>query len=138
MTVRGAARPASLLGVGPRRAGRGAGRLDRDRGAVTAEVALALPAVVLVLAVVLVTVAAGAAQLRCADGARAGARAAAIGESPAAVRAAAQRVAGDEAHVLVQPDGRWVTVVVSTAAPGGWFTGGRLTVRGSATAWVEP
>jgi phenylpyruvate tautomerase PptA (4-oxalocrotonate tautomerase family) len=94
--------------------------------------------VVLVLAVVLVTVAAGAAQLRCVDAARAGARAAAIGEASAEVRAAAARVAGDAAQVSVRSDGDWVTVVVTTAAPGAWFTGGRLTVRGSATAWVEP
>jgi hypothetical protein len=105
---------------------------------VTAELALGLPAVVLVLAVVLVTVAAGAAQLRCADAARAGARAAAIGEAPAEVRAAAGRVAGEGARVTIRPDGEWVTVEVSTTAPGAWFTGGRLTVRGSATAWVEP
>lgn len=104
----------------------------------TAELALGLPAVVLVLAVVLVTVAAGAAQLRCVDAARAGARAAAIGEAPAEVRAAAARVAGDAAQVSVRPDGDWVTVVVSTSVPGSWLTGGRLAVRGSATAWVEP
>lgn len=109
-----------------------------DRGAVTVELALGLPAVVLVLAVVLVTVAAGAAQLRCVDAARAGARAAAIGEPPAEVRAAAARVLGDAGQVTVRSDGEWVTVVVSTSAPGAWFTGGRLTVRGSATAWVEP
>ncbi|WP_225755040.1 TadE family type IV pilus minor pilin [Actinotalea sp. Marseille-Q4924] len=111
---------------------------DSERGAVTAELALALPAVVLVLAVVLATVAAGAAQLRCADAARAGARAAAIGEDHAEVRAVARRVAGDRAVVEVGQEAEWVTVVVSTTVPGAWFTGGRLTVRGSATAWVEP
>lgn len=125
------ARPGALA----RRDGQGP---DRDRGAVTAELALGLPAVVLVLAVVLVTVAAGAAQLRCADGARAGARAAAIGEAPAQVREAAARVAGAGARVTIRPEGEWVTVEVSTTAPGAWFTGGRLTVRASATAWVEP
>lgn len=104
----------------------------------TAELALALPAVVLVLAVVLVTVAAGAAQLRCVDAARAGARAAAIGEAAGEVTAVVRRVAGERALVSVQEDGAWVTVTVSTTAPGAWFTGGRLTVRGSATAWVEP
>ncbi|MBC7292325.1 MAG: TadE family protein [Actinotalea sp.] len=99
---------------------------------------MALPAVVLVLALVLVTVAAGAAQLRCVDAARAGARAAAIGEPAAGVRSAAVRVVGEGARVEVHQDGDWVTVTVSTTAPGAWFTGGRLAVSASATAWAEP
>jgi hypothetical protein len=109
-----------------------------DRGAVTAELALALPAVVLVLAAVLVTVAAGAAQLRCADGARAGARVAALGESDARVAAVARHLAGPGADVRVVRDDPWVEVVVAAELPGGWFTGGAVGLAARATAWAEP
>lgn len=137
--TRGVFRPARP-GVLARRAGsrRAARHALPDRGAVTAEVALALPAVVLVLAVVLVTVAAGGAQLRCTDAARAGARAAAIGEPVEEVRAVARRVAGEGAVVVVRADAGWVEVEVSTSVPGAWFTGGRLAVTGTATARAEP
>lgn len=109
-----------------------------DTGAVTAEVAIALPAVVLVLAVLLVTAAATAAQLRCADGARAGARLAALGEPDAAVVVAARRVAGGSVDVAVSRGDPWVEVTVRSPGPGAWFTGGGIAVAASATAWVEP
>src|SRR5690606_26784521 len=79
-----------------------------DRGAGTAALALALPAVVLVLAVLLVTVSATTARLRCADAARTGARVAALGQGDGAVTAAAQRVAGPGAHVDVVREPPWV------------------------------
>ncbi|WP_456847646.1 TadE/TadG family type IV pilus assembly protein, partial [Cellulomonas sp. P5_C6] len=53
----------------------------RDRGSVTAELAVGLPAVALLLVAVLTVGAAAVAQTRCTDGARAGARAAALGEA---------------------------------------------------------
>ncbi|WP_260459391.1 TadE family type IV pilus minor pilin, partial [Actinotalea ferrariae] len=105
---------------------------------VTAEVAVALPVVVLVLAVLLVTAAASAAQLRCADGARAGARMAALGEPDAAVVEVATRVAGGAVDVTVSRGDPWVEVVVSADGPGAWFTGGAIGVSARATAWVEP
>ena len=109
----------------------------RDAGAITAELALALPAVVLVLAVLLVTAAAGAAQLRAADAARTGARLAALGHTDAQVAAAVRQIAGGaEARVLRNPP--WVVVEVVARAPGAWFTAGPLAVSASATAWVEP
>lgn len=107
----------------------------RDRGAVTAELALALPAVLLVVAALLVTVGAAAAQLRCAEAARTGARLAAAGETDAAVVAAARRVAGD-VEVSVAHTAPWVEVVVTTSADGGWLSG-PLRVTASATAWRE-
>ena len=109
-----------------------------DRGAVTAELAIALPAVVLVLAVLLVTGAAAATQLRCADAARAGARVAALGQGDAQVAEVARRVGGATLVVAVERADPWVEVVVSTSTAGAWFTGGRLAVSASATAWVEP
>ncbi|WP_434058797.1 TadE family type IV pilus minor pilin, partial [Escherichia coli] len=51
----------------------------------TAEFAIALPAVVALLALLLTGAAAGVTQLRIEEGARAGARALARGEDPAAV-----------------------------------------------------
>jgi len=109
-----------------------------DRGAVTAELAVVLPAVVLVLAALLVTGSAAATQLRCADAARAGARVAALGESDAHVLDVARRVGGAAVVVAVDRAEPWVEVTVSSPTAGAWFTAGRLAVSASATAWVEP
>lgn len=109
-----------------------------DRGAITAELALALPAVVLVLAVLLVTVGATTTTLRCADAARAAARVAALGWTPEEVVAVAERIAGDGAAVSVVTEEPWVEVSVSAPAPGGWFSAGTLGLSASASAWVEP
>jgi len=113
-------------------------RDDRERGAVTAELAVALPAVVLVLVVVLTLAAAAGAQMRSADAARAAARAAAIGEDDATVRATALRVAGDDATVGVTRADPWVEVRVTTPVVGGWLSGSPLRASGEAVAWVEP
>ena len=56
---------------------------DLDRGTVTVELALGLPAVVTVLVAVLLLATAASAQLRCADRRAPGARAAALGEDVA-------------------------------------------------------
>lgn len=109
-----------------------------DRGTVTAEVALALPAVVTVLLAALLLTAAAGAQLRCADGARAGARTAALGESAATVAATAGRVAGPDASVAVARAGGWVTVTVRSPVVAATGPGAGWTARASATARVEP
>lgn len=70
-----------------------------DRGSATVEIAVALPALVVVMAVALWGVSAAAAQLACIDAARAGARAAARGEPVAAVRAAVLSAAPHGANV---------------------------------------
>ena len=111
---------------------------SRDRGTVTAELALALPAVVGVLAAVLLLVSAATVQLRCSDAARAGARAAALGEDHALVTAVARRVAGEDATVRVQDGGEWVTVVVRRPVAGSVLGVAGLTAEGRATARVEP
>lgn len=104
----------------------------------TAELAVGLPAVVSVLLAVLLLVTAATDQLRCVDGARAGARAAALGEDTTTVAATAVRVAGAGATVQVERAGGWVTVIVrrpvTTVALGG--TG--WTVEGRASARAEP
>lgn len=89
-----------------------AGARSPDRGSVTAEAALALPALLLVLAAVLWAVASGIGHLRCLDAARTGARALARGEEPAAARAAALASAPAEASVLLRNRGQVVEVEV--------------------------
>lgn len=110
---------------------------ESERGTVTAELALGLPVVVLVLVAVLTLAAASTAQMRALDAARAGARAVAIGEQEAAVRAVVSRVGGPEADMALVRQGEWVRVTVTRPVAGGWPVG-PLRATGSATAWVEP
>ena len=88
-----------------------------QRGSVTAEFAVGLPAVVAVLAVALSAVAGATAQLRCVDAARAGARAAARGESAAATVAAAKDAGPAGATVMVSRVGTKVRVQVRSRVP---------------------
>lgn len=112
-------------------------RGPRDAGAVTAELALGLVAVVLVLAALLVTVSAASARVVALDAARAAARVAALGEPDDVVADVAARVAPG-AQVAVRREPPWVEVVVRRPLGGAWFTGGGLVAQGSAVAWVEP
>ena len=109
-------------------------RTAADRGTVTAELALGLPAVVLLLAVVLTVGSVVSAQVRCLDAARAAARAAARGDSAAAVRAVAVRLAPAGASVAVSVSGRQVTVGVTSSVRLPLLGAGPLTVRGRASA----
>ena len=113
-------------------------RAARDRGSVTAELAVGLVAVVLVLTLVLGAASAAAARLRCQDAARTGARVAALGGTDVEVADAARRTMGSDASVTVRREPPWVEVEVSAAVPGGWFTGGSVGLVGTATAWLEP
>lgn len=95
----------------------------RERGAVTAELALGLP---LLLAVTiglvwLMSVAAG--QVRAVDGAREAARALARGDPEPVAFERARRVAGEGSQVTASYGGGEVTVTVrrSVAGPGGLF-----------------
>jgi len=105
------------------------------RGAVTAEFAVALPAVVLLLALLLAGSAAGVTQLRLEEAARAGARALARGEDVAAVDGIVRRLAGESAGSSVASDGEWLSVVVSGRVPGA--VGSLLPWTLSARAWVR-
>ena len=107
-----------------------------DRGSVTAELAVGLPAVALFLVALLTIASAAVAQTRCTDAARAGARAAALGEPDGTVTATARRVGGQEATVAVSRASGWVTVDVSDAV-GSW-RGSPLRAHASAVARVEP
>ena len=86
-----------------------------EGGTVTAEVAVAFPAVVALLAVILAVASLGMSQLRIEEAARAGAREVMRGESAAVVEATARRIAGDRALVTMQPGGAYNTVTVSTS-----------------------
>lgn len=104
----------------------------------TAEIAVAIPAVVLLLGGLIAVVAAVAAQLRCVDAAREGARAAARGDPASAVVAIAQQAAPDGAAVSVSINGDTVTVTVrAPTRPIGGLVG-TYTVTASATGRMEP
>lgn len=94
----------------PRRAGRRP--TAADDGYVTAEAALVLPVLLVVLAMAVWVLAAVGAQLRCTDAAGVAARAAARGDSPAAVVGAGQRAAPPGAVVAVSTGTDLVTVRV--------------------------
>ena len=87
----------------------------RDRGTVTAETAVALPALMLVLAAVLGAEQVAVAQVRCVDAARAGARSAARGDPADQARAVAARLAPAGSSVDVGVSG--ADVAVRVAAP---------------------
>jgi len=80
---------------------------------VTAELAVAIPTLVVVLVLALGAVTDVSAQLRCADAAAVGARLAARGETTAAVVSAVRAVAPAGAQVLLTHTGDTVTVQVS-------------------------
>lgn len=94
-------------------------------------------AVVLVLAALLMTTSAASARMRCLDAARTAARVAALGMSDAEVVEAARRVVPG-AQVAVVHDPPWLEVTVTTELGGAWFSGGAVTVSGTASAWAEP
>ncbi|SEJ64102.1 hypothetical protein [Demequina mangrovi] len=93
-----------------------------DRGAATLELALVLPAAVVVLAFMLGAVQAAAAGLAGPAAALAGARAATV-EGDDAGEAAARRAMGRAATVVIARDGGWVQVTVEVDL--GWPWGAR-------------
>ncbi len=110
-----------------------------DRGAVTAEMAAALPVLVLLLAVALSAVGAVTAQLRCVDAAREGARAAGRGEPPARVVNLARQVAPPGAAVHVRSAGPdTVSVSVRSRVPLLGHLLSPVAVGATAVALLEP
>jgi hypothetical protein len=105
------------------------------RGAVTAEFAVALPAVIFLLALLLAGAAAGVTQLRLEEAARAGARAVARGDNTADIDVIVRRLAGQTAGSVVAADGEWISVTVSSPAPG--VLGSLLPWTFSACAWAR-
>ncbi|WP_347943132.1 TadE family type IV pilus minor pilin [Sphaerisporangium sp. TRM90804] len=100
---------------------------------------MALPALVLVLGVALWAVAAVGVQLQCVDAARAGARAAARGESLDAVHRAVARAAPPGAVVSVSRDlGLSRVTVTATLRPSWAVAVPELPLRATATSATEP
>src|SRR3954451_19180550 len=99
----------------PGRADVGTTGPSADDGMVTAELAVALPTVVVVLVIAVTALFAVAAELRCTDAAATAARLAARGESVAAARSAAQSIAGADATVRLSA--RAGSVVVDVRLP---------------------
>lgn len=113
---------------------------DREAGSVTAELVVALPALLLTLSAAIWGVGAGAAQVRCLDAAREGARTAARGEPPDEVLAATRRAAPAGAVVRIGRSGNLVRVAVSASVgPLGLLArrAPALHVSATATAAVE-
>jgi TadE-like protein len=112
-----------------------------ERGAVTAEVAVALPALVLVTVTLMWLVSVAAAQIRCADAAREAARVLARGDKSDDAQAIVARTAppGSSMTSQVRDDVVEVRVRADIRPPGSL---GRVlpaaAVVGSATAWLEP
>ncbi|MFF8383850.1 TadE family type IV pilus minor pilin [Streptomyces kanasensis] len=101
----------------------------------TAEAALAMPALVVFTLTLLWGIVAGAAQIQCVDAARAGARAAARSEPEQSVLATARASAPQGADVVLQRDGELWRVRVEAPAPGpaSWA----MTLRAEAAALAE-
>ncbi len=112
----------------------GRARRARDGGYVTAETAVVLPVLVLFTAMLLWGLMAAAAQIRCVDAARAGARSAARSEPEAAAVAAAAGVAPAGAAVAVRRDGELVRVRVTARSLGPGRLAGLLSVDVGAEA----
>ncbi|MFB7666852.1 TadE family type IV pilus minor pilin [Kitasatospora sp. NPDC056138] len=98
----------------------------------TAETAVALPALVLLAAMLMWGVVAAAAQIRCVDAARIGARAAARGDVNAAEVARAAAPSG--AAVQISRDSETVRVAVDAPCPGPGHLASALTARLRASA----
>lgn len=88
-------------------------RLGGEAGTVTAELAVAMPAVAVLLAGLLTGAAAGITQLRLEEAARAAGRAVMRGDA-AAVGASVTRLAGQRASLELAVEGEWVQVRVSS------------------------
>ncbi|WP_301484355.1 TadE family type IV pilus minor pilin [Intrasporangium sp.] len=104
---------------------------------VTAELAVAIPVVVLVLAFCAAGIGAGIDQIRCVDAARTAARSAARGDPVGESRMLGVRAAPHGAHIEVDRGGSEVRVVVTVRAGGmgGFVPGWHL--RAVATGPVE-
>ncbi len=106
-----------------------------DRGYVTAEAAVVVPALVLFTMALVWALMATSAQIQCVDAARAGARAAARQEPEGASVAAARQAAPRGARVTLGREGDLVRVAVEAPAPGPGVLS--LTLRAEAVAQAE-
>lgn len=110
-------------------------RLRDSSGLVTAELAVLLPALVLLLVLAVRAVGVGLASLQCEDAARAAARAASRGEPRVVAERAALALAPRGASVHVDISGERVAVVVTSEAR--LLVGVRVPLRARAEAALE-
>jgi hypothetical protein len=110
-------------------------RYGPDGGSATAEIAVALPALVLLLVVGLTAVAAVRTQLECLDAAREAARTAARGD-PGEAAGARVAPAGATVAVVRHGDTTVATVRAHVRPFGGWNLG--IDVGATAVAATEP
>ena len=104
----------------------------------TAELAAAIPALVLVLVLALSAITTVTDQVRCVDAARATARALARGDGDGSALALGRRLAPPGARFSVARTGSEVSVVVQgTTSPGLRWLGSRATPTGQAVAARE-
>lgn len=118
-------------------------RTGRQRGAVTAELALALPTLLLVTAGLVWLLAVGVGQIRTVDAARETARALARGDDAGAALALGRQVAPDGVRLSVSQDGDRIVVTAQgrIAGPGGLFRslpGAELRAEAVAVAEERP
>lgn len=111
-----------------------------SRGAVTAELAMALPLLVAVTLALVWMLSVGLAQIRIVDAARETARAVARGDPTSVATALGTRVAPPGSAISVQRDGERVVVTAraQVTAPGGWLSSlPGASVVAEATALIE-
>lgn len=113
------------------------GRRGHDRGMTTAEMAVALPAVVLVLALCLTAMTLAVDQVRVVDAARAAARAASSGEATGTVEQVVAQLTPAGSVLVLTDQGDEVQAVVEAPARGSWL-GLLPPARGRAVARWEP
>lgn len=111
----------------------------RDRGSATAEIAVALPGLVLIMVAALWGVMVASVQLACTDAARSGARAAARGESLDTVRTVVAHAVPSGAEVQASRDAETAEVVVTVRVDAPGPSGlPPITVHARAIAATEP
>ncbi|WP_216607301.1 TadE family type IV pilus minor pilin [Arthrobacter sp. 260] len=105
----------------------------------TAEVAVALPSLIVLLALLLGAATAGLTQLRLEEAARAGAREVVRGERADEVQATVRRLAGSQSQLEVAEQGVWTTVTVGSrvSLPGVDFLGWDLSASATARAELQ-
>ncbi|WP_329591251.1 pilus assembly protein [Streptomyces sp. NBC_01005] len=96
----------------------GPGARPSDRGAVTAEAAMAVPVLAIFALALVWALMAASAQIRCVDAARAGARAAARSEPEAQVLEVTRSAAPGGAEVAMERTGELWRVRVAAPIPG--------------------
>ncbi len=111
---------------------------SRQRGSVTAELAVALPALTALLALLMLVALIGVTQLRVEESARSAARSLARGDSAASAVSAAHQIAGGGAAVTITGAGGYIRAEVSVRISGPLSGFVRWPLTAVAVAKAEP